>query len=249
MATLLTITEAQRDGLLALCDLDTKDALDDASHNVDMATVSRVVDDLTLPNADGTYALRSLPRDVLIDFLEHQMAWVLECALDRDLLRAWHACIELFRQLGHEVEGRSTTGSSVIVRSAGERRNDWQSGAGGWTRAKTRELPGTPFGQRMSDDHARTRTQSRRGRYGGPGRRCVEPRGRVAVAMSPRPRGVFGCVLIRERCGECDQRPVAVASLPSDPTEMSLMWACDDHIPHPSWIPSPARVGPSSARI
>ena len=84
------------------------------------------------------------------------MAWVLECALDRDLLRAWHACIELFRQLGHEVEGRSTTGSSVIVRSAGERRNDWQSGAGGWTRAKTRELPGTPFGQRMSDDHART---------------------------------------------------------------------------------------------
>lgn len=106
MATLLTITEAQRDGLLALCDLDTKDALDDTRDaDVDMATISRVVDDLTLPNADGTYALRSLPRDVLIDFLEHQMAWVLECSLDRDLLRAWHASIELFRQLGHTVEG------------------------------------------------------------------------------------------------------------------------------------------------
>jgi|SRR5580704_6057476 hypothetical protein len=44
------------------------------------------------------------------------------------------------------------------------------------------------------------------------------------------PGDIFGCVAIQEQCGECDQRPVAVASVPASPTEMDMMWACDDHI-------------------
>lgn len=50
------------------------------------------------------------------------------------------------------------------------------------------------------------------------------------VAMS-RPDDILGCVPIREHCGECDQRPVAIASLPvPDSAELDLAWACDDHI-------------------
>jgi hypothetical protein len=45
-----------------------------------------------------------------------------------------------------------------------------------------------------------------------------------------RPRRAFGAVRIKERCGECDQRPIAVASWPDGPAEMILAWACDDHI-------------------
>jgi len=41
---------------------------------------------------------------------------------------------------------------------------------------------------------------------------------------------IFGCVAIKAHCGKCDQRPVAVASVPASPTEMDLLWACDDHI-------------------
>jgi len=48
--------------------------------------------------------------------------------------------------------------------------------------------------------------------------------------MTGRPDNAFGALPIRERCGGCDQRPVAVASFPSDPTGMTLGWACDDHI-------------------
>ena len=44
------------------------------------------------------------------------------------------------------------------------------------------------------------------------------------------PGDIFGCVAIKEPCGQGDQRPVAVASVPASPTEMDLMWACDDHI-------------------
>src|ERR1035437_3184196 len=45
------------------------------------------------------------------------------------------------------------------------------------------------------------------------------------------PDDVFAAVRIKERCGKCDQRPVAIASLSTDPVEMSLVWACDEHIP------------------
>ena len=51
--------------------------------------------------------------------------------------------------------------------------------------------------------------------------------------MSRPPPGIFGCVAINARCGQCGQRPVAIASLPtSDATQMDLMWACDDHVAH-----------------
>lgn len=40
---------------------------------------------------------------------------------------------------------------------------------------------------------------------------------------------IFGCVVIQQHCGECDQRPVAVASVPVSPTQMDLIWACDVH--------------------
>jgi hypothetical protein len=50
------------------------------------------------------------------------------------------------------------------------------------------------------------------------------------MAMST-PDNIFGATRIKERCGTCEQRPVAIASLPTDPAEMSLVWACDEHIP------------------
>ncbi len=48
--------------------------------------------------------------------------------------------------------------------------------------------------------------------------------------MSGRPDDIFGAVRIKEQCGECGQRPVVIASLPSGSAEMNLAWACDEHI-------------------
>jgi hypothetical protein len=49
--------------------------------------------------------------------------------------------------------------------------------------------------------------------------------------MSNRPDDAFAAIAINEQCGTCDQRPVVVASLPADPAEMSMVWACDEHLP------------------
>lgn len=48
--------------------------------------------------------------------------------------------------------------------------------------------------------------------------------------MTRRPDKVFGALPIREKCGECDQRPVGVAVFPDGEKEMVIGWACDDHL-------------------
>jgi hypothetical protein len=49
--------------------------------------------------------------------------------------------------------------------------------------------------------------------------------------MTERPDRIFGATSIRDKCGECDERPVSVATYPEDPKTMLVAWACDEHLP------------------
>jgi hypothetical protein len=48
--------------------------------------------------------------------------------------------------------------------------------------------------------------------------------------MTERPDKVFAAFPIREKCGECDGRPIAVAVFPEDDANMIIGYACDDHL-------------------
>jgi hypothetical protein len=89
---LLILTQDQRDGLLVCCDC------------CDNPSSAAVADDLILPDRAGSYAI-TLPQDVFVQFLEHELHLMLQSGLDERWLRAWHACVTLLDDLGHEVDG------------------------------------------------------------------------------------------------------------------------------------------------
>lgn len=49
--------------------------------------------------------------------------------------------------------------------------------------------------------------------------------------MTGRPDDAVACTAISKRCGECDQPPVWVGSLPAGAEGLDIAWACDDHLP------------------
>jgi hypothetical protein len=107
---MLSITQEQRDALLLACDDRVRYVIAAESKPEmpalgSMPIVEALADDLILADADGRYEIRSLDREDLIAFLEHELQSALEYGTQDELLRIWHTCVTLLDQLGHEVEG------------------------------------------------------------------------------------------------------------------------------------------------
>jgi hypothetical protein len=104
----VSLTRAQRDALLRACDAAIKEATRAkgywAKYRVPVATA--IINDLILPQAEDSFELRSLAREALIMFLEHELMFCLEAQPRRPDLALWDACVSILRdKLGHGLEG------------------------------------------------------------------------------------------------------------------------------------------------
>jgi hypothetical protein len=110
---MLTVTPEQRDALLHECD-DNIGFADDKEPNPYsvrmMPVITALVDDLTLPDAEGLYEISSVARPELIQFLKHAQMCALETGMEPPFRRTWYTCMTLLADLGYELEGSIYSG-------------------------------------------------------------------------------------------------------------------------------------------
>lgn len=105
----LTLTRAQRDGLLYGWRRELEYAEEkDGGHGpkYHAPVMAQLAEELSRESDDGTYTI-TVRREKLVPFLEHTVRGELELEflLEGEILSLWHASVTLLDQLGHTVDG------------------------------------------------------------------------------------------------------------------------------------------------